>query len=316
MAGGVQFKSRVLLAPVDAVFDAPCREIYRSIGGGGSFGEICEVHLVLRNFERAKEKLIPFAGEEPYFVQLAGHEPELLAEAARKVYENIQGVHGIDFNLGCPSKLVVKSGNGVALMKNPELAARCVEAMANATPLPVSVKMRAGFDPHHKNAPEVAAACVDAGACMVTVHGRVRNQFYSGEVDFDIIAQTVDAVEVPVIGNGGIKSVEDAQHMIEKTGCSGVMVATGAFGNPWLLKEIESGRKVEPSIHEKFATVFTHIRRNVEFYGERRGVVLMRKHLGWYIRSAPYAAQLRKRIMTMESYDELISVLGKYLSGL
>jgi len=312
--GGTLLPNRLVLAPVDSVFDAPCRGLFKEFGPGLTVGEILNSQTVLQNIGKASKILTPWENETPFAVQLADHDPGRLYDAVKLATDTVDRIDFIDFNMGCPSRNVVKSGNGVAMMKTPELAGACVEALVKASPVPVTVKMRTGWESDEPNAELVARICVDAGASMVTVHGRPYRQGFSGPVNYEIIAGVVDAVDVPVIGNGGIKCVEDAQAMITQGGCHGVMVATGAFGNPWLLSSLMAGEDTAPTVHQRFDIMIEHLKRSVHDVGPTFGVLRMRKHLAWYMKGLPGAAAARRSVMTIADMGELIDYLDGYRS--
>ena len=304
--------NRLVLAPVDSVFDRPCRGLYKQFGPGLTVSEIINAQTILQNMGKAYPILSPATGESPFSVQLTDHDPQRLYDAVRRVTDAVDGIDFIDFNMGCPSRNVVNAGNGVAMMKSPKLAGACVNAMAKASPVPVTVKMRTGWEADAPNAVEIARISVEAGATMVAVHGRSYRQGFTGPVNYDVIAGVKEAVPVPVIGNGGIKCVGDAENMITQTGCHAIMVATGAFGNPWLLSSLLAGEDRDPTIAGRFEIMKEHLRRSVEDAGEPYGVLRMRKHMAWYMKGLPGAAAARRSVMSIVDMHELLDYLDEY----
>ena len=312
----MQVPNRLVLAPVDSVFDRPCRGLYKRFGPGLTVSEIINAQTILQNMAKAAPLFTPAPGESPFSVQLTDHDPRRLHDAVRRVTDAVEGIDFIDFNMGCPSRNVVNSGNGVAMMKSPEVVEACVQAMAKASSVPVTVKMRTGWEANAPNAVDIARISVDAGAVMVAVHGRSYRQGFTGPVDYDVMAAVVDAVPVPVIGNGGIKCVRDAEEMVTRTGCHAVMVATGAFGNPWLLSSLLAGMDTAPTIDQRFDIMKEHLRRSVEEAGEPFGVLRMRKHMAWYMKGLPQAAAARRTVMTITDMHELLDYLDGYRAGI
>ncbi len=310
-AGGVTIKPGIILAPVDGVFDRPCREVYREYPFGLTVCEMVDARGACRTLEHCRVKLLPAPNERPYCVQLVGFQPDAFAKAAEKILSEIGGVDMFDINMGCPQRRVSASNSGVALMKYPDNAAKIVEAVKRASGLPVSVKTRAGISAEKVGALDLALACEAAGACMITVHGRTKEQLFSGKVNFDSIAQAVEAVKIPVVGNGGINSPDDAVEMMEKTGCAGVMLATGAFGAPWLAGQIASDDASPPPINRRFDLMRRHLRLAIDYYGER-GLFKMRKHLAWYLSGLPYACETKARIMALTADKDVYDLLDDY----
>ncbi len=248
--------------------------------------------------------------ERPFSLQLFGSDPEIIGEMVKKIDDRPFDV--IDLNMGCPVPKVVNNGEGSALMKEPLLAAKIIEAMAKATEKPVTVKIRKGFDDAHVNAVEIAHIAQESGAAMVAVHGRTREQYYSGRADWDIIRQVKEAVSIPVVGSGDVNSVETYHAMKEATGCDGVMIARGLQGNPWLIGQIVRGDP-KPDQNQIIEMILRHARNQVAYSGEYLGIRQMRKHVAWYTTGQRGGAKLRARVNQVETYAELEALLSQYL---
>lgn len=311
--GGVKLKNNIFLAPMAGVTDLPFRTLCREMGCGLAYSEMVSAKGMFYNSKNTHKLLETAQDERPAAVQLFGSEPELLAKMAGML-ENAP-VDIIDVNMGCPAPKIVKNGEGSALTLKPELVGDIVAAMTASQKKPVTVKIRKGFDDRHINAVEIAKTAEKNGAAAVTVHGRTREQYYSGKADWDIIREVKLAVEIPVIGNGDVSSPELAAEMLEYTGCDAVMIGRAAEGNPWIFKRIlrymETGELLpEPSPSEKIAMALRHARMLIEYKGEYVGVREMRKHISWYMKGVRGAAELRCRINSAESLEALESLLA------
>ena len=328
--GNAELKHGIMLAPMAGATDYAFRKVCRSFGAEYLVSEmvcakaLCYEQKIKKSLEASPSKTAPLAaildGELPMAVQIFGSEPEFMAEAARMIAENnYRGTtslftpSAIDINMGCPVNKVVSNGEGSALLKNPKLAGEIVEAVVKAVDIPVTVKIRTGWDSNSINCVEMAKRLEASGASVICVHGRTREQQYAPYADWTQIARVKEAVNVPVVGNGDIFSPNDALKMINETGCDGVMIGRGALGNPWIFENIinlfEGRAEREISVSEVVDTALWHLELMIESKGERAGIAESRKHLGWYMKGIRGAAELRNRINSAESLDELTSIL-------
>ena len=310
--GTVELENNVILGPMAGVTDLPFRLLCREQGAGLVCMEMVSAKAVFYGNRNTKELLQVNPGERPVSLQLFGSDPEVLSDIAARLEEGPYDL--FDLNMGCPVPKVVKNGEGSALMKDPKLVERILSSMVRALKKPVTVKIRKGFNDESVNAVEIARIAEGCGAAAVAVHGRTREQYYSGKADWEIIRQVKEAVSIPVIGNGDVDSPEAAKRMLAETGCDGGMVARGAKGNPWIFKRIteylETGRiPPKPSREEVKAMMLRHGEMMVEFKGEAAAMREMRKHVAWYTAGWPHSAALRNDINaveTMEALRELI----------
>ncbi len=306
--GNVELSNPVLLAPMAGVSDLPFRLLCREQGAGLVCMEMVSAKAIAyRN--RNTEKLMEIdEREHPVSLQLFGSEPDLMAEIAAQIEERPFDI--LDINMGCPVPKIVGNGEGSALMKNPKLIEEIVTKVSRAIRKPLTIKIRKGFDDSCVNAVEIAKIAEASGAAAVAVHGRTREQYYSGKADWEIIRQVKEAVSIPVIGNGDVDSPAKAKALLEETGCDGVMVGRAARGNPWIFHEIteylETGRIPErPSKEEIQTMMLRHARMQVELKGDYTGIREMRKHISWYTTGLPGSAKLRGRMNSAESLEEI-----------
>lgn len=314
--GELELKNRVMLGPMAGVTDLPFRLICKEHGVGLMVTEMVSSKALHYGDKKTKELTAIEEAERPVALQLFGSDPEIMAEAVELL--NDHNCDAFDINMGCPAPKIVKNGDGSSLMKTPALAGIIVEAVVKVTKKPLMVKFRKGWDDQSVNAVEFAKIIEAAGADAITVHGRTRDQFYSGHADYDIIRQVKQAVKIPVIGNGDVFSIEDARRMIEVTGCDGIMIARGAQGNPWLLGEVaaylETGLQMDkPSHEERIATAIKHLELIVQYKGEHIGVLEMRKHAAWYIKGMKHAAKIKQEINHAQSPDDIRHLLNELI---
>ena len=312
--GNVEIKGRAALAPMAGVTDRAFRELCVAFGASYVVGEMVSAKGISFNSERSKELMLLSENERPAAVQLFGSEPQTVAAAAVTAMEYKPDI--IDINMGCPAPKISGNGAGSALMKNPDLCGEIVEEVCKAVDVPITVKFRKGWDDKSVNAVEVAKICEQAGASAITVHGRTREQFYSGKADLDIIAEVKKAVNIPVIGNGDITNANDAAQMLEKTNCDMVMIGRGALGNPWIFREINAWLNdlrpmFPPSPAEKVTVILRHIQAMCDYKGEEIAMREARKHVGWYMKGFKNAAELRREAGYLKTYEELIELTKK-----
>ena len=326
--GSIALPHGLALAPLAGVSDRAFRRVCRACGADFTVSEMVSAKALCYEQRKKDPKVRSVSGqlasvnadELPMAVQIFGSEPDFMAEAARMIEANeyigcVSEVppSAIDINMGCPVRKVTGNGEGSALLKNPQLIGEIVTAVARAVKIPVTVKIRAGWDKDSVNAPEVARIIEASGASLLTVHARTREQMYEPGVDRSVITAVKQAVSIPVLGNGDIYTAADALSMMAETGCDGVMIARGAMGNPWIFSEIraalEGGDFTLPPASERFEVALTQVREMIAEKGQRVGVAEAKKHLAWYCHGMEGAAAARGRLMQAESYDELAAIL-------
>lgn len=314
----LEIRHPYVLAPMAGVTDLPFRLLCKEQGAGLLCMEMISAKALQYGNRNTEDLLRIHPGEYPVSLQLFGSDPDIISEQARRIEELPFQI--LDINMGCPVPKVVKNGEGSALMREPKLVHEIVSKTARAISKPVTVKIRKGFDDSCINAVEIAKIIEDAGAAAVAVHGRTREQYYSGQADWDIIRKVKEAVSIPVIGNGDVTCVEDAGRMRRETGCDGVMIARGARGNPWIFRELkcfdETGTIPErPTLGEIRDMILKHARLQLEYKGEYLGIREMRSHVAWYTKGLPGSAKLRDQINQIESYEELEAFLWEKMAG-
>ena len=310
-----ELDNEVFLAPMAGVTDLPFRLICKEHGCGLLYTEMINAKALCFDDEKTKKMLNINDEEFPVAVQIFGSECEYMARAAEILNDYPNEI--LDINMGCPAPKVVKNGDGSALMKNPELARKVLEAVVGKSKKPVSLKIRKGWDEDNINALEIAKIAEDCGISAITIHGRTREQYYSGKADWDIIKAVKEELKIPVIGNGDVASVEDAIKIRQHTKCDAIMIGRGAQGNPWIFERINHYIKTgeilpEPTKEEKIDVAIKHIELAVKEDGEYVAVREMRKHIGWYLKGMKHSAKFRDEINRMESVEEVIKTLLQY----
>lgn len=314
--GNVELANNVFLAPMAGITDMAYRAICKGFGCGLTYTEMVSAKGLYYKSENTKDLMALAPEEKPAAIQIFGSDPDILASMAAEVQR--AGADIIDINMGCPTPKIVKNGDGSALMQKPELVAEIVKKVTNAVTVPVTIKIRKGWDENSVNAVEIAMAAEENGAKAVTVHGRTREQFYTGQADWEIIKNVKDALRIPVIGNGDVVSPASAKRMLDETGCDAVMIARGAEGNPWIFRSVieylRSGILLsEPSYEEKIQMALYHLEQIILLKGEVTGLKEMRKHIAWYIKGLPGSAVIKSEVFKLDKVEDVKKMLHSYL---
>ena len=314
--GNLNLDNRVFLSPMAGVTDLPFRLICKEQDCGMLYTEMVNAKALCYDDQNTKKMLKIEEEEHPVAIQIFGSDPEYMGGAAKILNSYPNEI--LDINMGCPAPKVVKNGDGSALLKNPELAAKVLKAVVGNSEKPVTLKIRKGWDDTCINAVEIAKIAEDCGISAIAIHGRTREQYYSGKADWDIIRQVKENVSIPVIGNGDVFEVEDAINMLNQTNCDSIMIGRGAQGNPWIFKRInhymQTGEILPgPTLEEKINTAKKHLKLAVEEHGEYVAVREMRKHIAWYLKGLRNSARVRDEINKIESYEEVVNKLESYM---
>ena len=304
--GALEIANPIILAPMSGVTDMPFRRLVKRAGAGLVVSEMIASRAMIHAARKTMKMATHCADEYPMSVQLAGCEPDVIAEAAR-INED-RGAAIIDINMGCPVKKVTNGDAGSALMREVGLATKLLKATVKAVNIPVTLKMRTGWDDDTRNAPQLARIAEDCGIQAVAIHGRTRCQFYKGKADWPFIAEVKDAVNIPVFGNGDVISVDDAEKLLKVSGADGILIGRGSYGRPWFLNQIShylktGERLADPSIQRQMEIVLDHYDAIVSHYGATPGVKIARKHLGWYSKGLPNSAEFRQEVFQLETPD-------------
>lgn len=318
--GDIELKSRIVLAPMAGICNSAFRKIIKEMGCGLIYAEMVSDKALVYNSKKTENMLYMEEVERPIAQQIFGSDKETFVVAAKKVYEEMKP-DIIDINMGCPvPKVAVRAQAGSALLKNPEKIREIVKAVVEAVPIPVTVKIRSGWDNNSINAVEVACICEEAGASAITVHGRTRSQGYSGSVDYDIIRQVKEAVSIPVIGNGDVVDIESAKRMFD-TGVDAIMIGRGCLGNPWLIRDLvnyfdRGEMPKEVGYQERIDMCFHHLEYLIRIKCEKVAVLEMRSHIAWYIKGLPDSVEVKNMCFKATTIEELKSILKNYLNKL
>ncbi len=312
--GNVELENNILLAPMAGVTDKSFRTICRKYSTPGLvYTEMASSKAIFYR-DMKTQKLLDVEGEKkPIAIQLFGSDPNIIAESGKQI-EEIADI--IDINMGCPAPKIVKNGDGSKLLLNPELIREIIQSVVESVNKPVTVKIRKGWDKNNIVATEIAQIAEQAGVSAITIHGRTREEYYSGTVDLDIIKKVKESVKIPVIGNGDVKSIQDAKKMFEYTGVDGIMIGRAALGNPWLIGEIVSGVESNISNMEKLKCIKEHLNLEIKEKGEYIGIREFRKHLCWYLKNLKESSKIRAKVNTIENVEELIKKLEEYFNSL
>ena len=316
--GNIELKSKVILAPMAGITDKTYRTICKRFGAGLVCTEMISAKGLLYKDKKTHTLMDSDVGDTPVSLQIFGSDPDIMEKIVIEKLNYMDTFQILDINMGCPAPKIVKNGDGSALMKNPKLAGQIMKRVKAASKKPVTVKFRKGWDHEHINFLEIGKLAQESGIDAVILHGRTREQFYSGKADWDAIRELKKNVDIPVVGNGDIFTPDDVLKMMEDTGCDGVMIGRGAFGNPWIFRdsnELIKGNEIEDSVdhEEKLRQLSEHVEMLVEEKPERVALLQMRKHAGWYIKGLHGAAEMRGRFNKVKTRDEMIELINEYI---
>lgn len=305
--GNVEIENNVFLAPMAGITDIPYRSICKEFGAGLTYSEMISAKGMYYNDEKTKMLMKKAENEKPFAVQIFGSDADIMANIAEEISKTADI---IDINMGCPAPKVVKNGDGSKLMLNPELIDEITQKVVEKSKVPVTIKIRKGWDDQHINAIEIAKIAEKNGISAITVHGRTREQFYSGIADWEIIKKVKESVSIPVIGNGDIMNLETAKLIFQETNCDAIMIGRGSLGNPWIFEEIINEKQIQKTCEDVKNMIKKHLEMLVIEKGEYTAIREMRKHIGWYIKGFANASEIRKRVNEIEELEELKNMIN------
>lgn len=305
--GNVEIENNVFLAPMAGITDIPYRSICKEFGAGLTYSEMISAKGMYYNDEKTKMLMKKAENEKPFAVQIFGSDADIMANIAEEISKTADI---IDINMGCPAPKVVKNGDGSKLMLNPELIDEITQKVVEKSKVPVTIKIRKGWDDQHINAIEIAKIAEKNGISAITVHGRTREQFYSGIADWEIIKKVKESVSIPVIGNGDIMNLETANLIFQETNCDAIMIGRGSLGNPWIFEEIINEKQIQKTCEDVKNMIKKHLEMLVIEKGEYTAIREMRKHIGWYIKGFANASEIRKRVNEIEDLEELNNMIN------